>query len=54
MKIDYSGLYRAQNRDNKIRKRKKLEMTRDGDSVKLLDKLHRERIKKAQDELQDI
>ena len=49
LKIDYSGLQRAQNRDRKIRKRKKLDMTEDGRSVKLLDKIIKEKVR--QDEL---
>ncbi len=50
LKIDYAGLERASRRDRKLRKRQKLIMTEDGRSVKLLDKLQRERIQKVQEE----
>jgi hypothetical protein len=51
LRIDYSGLYRANNRDKKYNRRRKLKMTEDGRSVKLLEKLAKERIEKAQDDL---
>lgn len=36
LKINYAGLKRAENRDRKFRKRKKLDMVVDGKSAQLL------------------
>lgn len=51
LKIDYSGLLKAERREKKVRRKQKLQMTEDGRSVKLLDKLSKERILKEQDDL---
>jgi hypothetical protein len=47
LKINYKGLYKAQNRDRKIRKRQRLNMTEDGRSVKLLNKIIQEKSEHA-------
>ncbi len=43
LKINYTGLIRASNRDRKIIRRRKLKMTEDGRSVKLLNKIIQEK-----------
>ena len=54
MDINYSGLYRAQRRDNKSRKRRRLNMTEDGRSVKLLNHIIQKKSKKSKNDLERL
>lgn len=47
LQINYDGLKRAERRDRKYRKRRKLAMTEDGRSVKLLAKIIQDKAKDA-------
>jgi|WetSurMetagenome_2_1015567.scaffolds.fasta_scaffold00807_5 hypothetical protein len=51
LKINYSGFYKADRRDKKLRKRRKLDMTEDGRSVRLLAKIVNQ---KANDNLERV